>query len=189
MEDGPGDEHLLSEYFPSSLCNSYSQIFRGGDVHTAIDGNFHHRHLKDAGHADSPLFYEPQYFISKAQVDAVGDRIEAARKRPPRPYKSKVPDSAIDECEESLEAADGRKVKTNAVVFDDAGLAALVCRHDIALFFANIDTPGEQQKYAVALIEHLYSLLPSTATVVVLYDVGCVLDRSLQLVSKSGLFH
>lgn len=114
----------------------------------------------------------------------MGARIEAARKRAPRQYKSKVPDSAIDACEESLEAADGRKTKTNEVVFDDTGLGSLVCRHDIVLFLTNIDTPGEQQKYAVTLIEHLYSLLPPTATVVFLYDVGCVLDRSLQLVSK-----
>ena len=53
---------------------------------------------------------------------------------------------------------------------------ALVCRHDIALFFPNIDTPGEQQKYAVALLEHLFSLIPTCATVVSLYDIGCVLD-------------
>lgn len=67
--------------------------------------------------------------------------------------------------------------------FDDGGVMALVCRHDIPLFFANIDTPGEQQKYGVALLEHLFSLLPSQATVGALYDVGCVLDRSLQIVS------
>jgi len=69
--------------------------------------------------------------------------------------------------------------------FDDTGLMALICRHDIPLFFANIDTPGEQQKYSVALIRHLFSLLPSQATVVVLYDVGCVLARSLTCVSFS----
>jgi hypothetical protein len=56
---------------------------------------------------------------------------------------------------------------------------ALVCRHDIPLFLANIDSPGEQQKYAVALIQHLFSLLPSNATVIALYDIGCVLERSL----------
>lgn len=67
--------------------------------------------------------------------------------------------------------------------FDDGGVMALVCRHDIPLFFANIDTPGEQQKYAVALLEHLFSLIPPWATVGALYDVGCVLDRSLQIVS------
>jgi hypothetical protein len=64
----------------------------------------------------------------------------------------------------------------------------LVCRHDNPLFLANIDTPGEQQKYAVALIEHLVSLLPPEATVAVLYDVGCVLDRSLDIVSISKAF-
>lgn len=118
-------------------------------------------------------------------MDAVGDRIEHARKRPSRPYNAKVPDAAIDECEDSHEAADGRKEKTSGAQFDARGLMALVCRHDIPLFFANIDTPGEQQKYAVALVEHLYSFLPEIATVVILYDVGCALDRSLQLVSVS----
>ena len=160
--------------------------FSGGDCHVATDGNFHHRHLTRAG--DSPSFYEPDYFISKAQVDAVGDRIEHARQRPSRVYKTKVPDTAIDDCQDSHEAADGRKEKTSGEQFDDRGLAALVCRHDIVLFFANIDSPGEQQKYAVALVEHLYSFLPEITTVVVLYDVGCVLDRSLQLVSLSILY-
>ncbi|KAG2115165.1 uncharacterized protein F5147DRAFT_743657 [Suillus discolor] len=56
---------------------------------------------------------------------------------------------------------------------------ALICRHDILLFFANIDLPGEQQKYAIALIEHLFTLLLQEATVIALYDVGCVLSRSL----------
>lgn len=70
--------------------------------------------------------------------------------------------------------------------YDDGGVMALVCRHDVPLFLTNIDTPGEQQKYAVSLIEHLFSLLPPTATVTVLYDVGCVLDRSLNLVSKGA---
>lgn len=61
-------------------------------------------------------------------------------------------------------------------------MGALVCRHDVPLFFVNIDTPGEQQKYAVALIDHLCSMLPSKALLVVLYDIGCVLDRSMNLV-------
>jgi hypothetical protein len=67
--------------------------------------------------------------------------------------------------------------------FDIGGLAALVCRHDIPLFIANVDTPGEQQKYAVSLIDHMFRFIPKNATVVALYDVGCVLDRSIIRVS------
>ncbi|KIN98613.1 hypothetical protein M404DRAFT_31254 [Pisolithus tinctorius Marx 270] len=63
--------------------------------------------------------------------------------------------------------------------FDDTGIMALICRHDIPLFFANIDTPGEQQKYSVALLKHLFSHLPAAATVIALYDIGCVLACSL----------
>lgn len=100
----------------------------------------------------------------------------------PKPYKPIVPNEAVDDCERTHEAANGHKQKTNMDAFDDTGVMALVCRHDIPLFFANIDTPGEQQKYAVALLKHFVSLIPPAATIAVLYDVGCVLDRSLNLV-------
>ena len=94
----------------------------------------------------------------------------------------------MDDCKEGLVAANERKAKTNEVKFDDMGLGALVCHHDIPLFFVNIDTPGEQQKYMVALLAYLYSLLPPQTTVVCLYDVSCVLDRSMQLVSLVLIF-
>ncbi|KAG1770194.1 hypothetical protein EDD22DRAFT_977211 [Suillus occidentalis] len=142
-------------------------IEEGGDIHVATDGNFHHRHRRSAG--DCPRFYEPTYFLSKQFVDA----------RPAKAHVPLVPDEAIDLCENAYEAADGKKQKAAMDSFDDTGIMALICRHDIPLFFANIDTPGEQQKYLVALIEHLFTLLPPQATVVTLYDVGCVLARSL----------
>ena len=104
------------------------------------------------------------------------------RRRPPRPYKSKVPDAALDQCNDSHTAASANKAKTGDL-FDDKGAGALVCRHDIPLFFVNIDTPGEQQKYAIALIDHLYSMLPPNASIVILYDIGCILDRSIHMVS------
>ncbi|RDB16144.1 hypothetical protein Hypma_003362 [Hypsizygus marmoreus] len=97
-------------------------------------------------------------------------------------YKPQVPHEAVDECQSSYTAGNGGNMKTNMEKFDDSGVMALVCRHDIPLFMANIDSPGQQQKYAVALIEHVCSLLPAAATVLVLYDVGCVLDRSRKLV-------
>ena len=152
----------------------------GGDIHVATDGNFHHRHQRSAG--SCPPFYDPAYFIPKAQVDEVGWQIQRARKWPPRHRHAEVPDEAIDQCESSYEAADGNKQKAVMDCFDDTGIMALICHHDIPLFFANIDSPGEQQKYSVAFLEHLFSYLPSMATVVVLYDVGCVLARSLEKV-------
>ncbi|KAG9309101.1 hypothetical protein JVU11DRAFT_10985 [Chiua virens] len=73
----------------------------------------------------------------------------------------------MNECEESYIATDGNKQKTAADIYDDTGIMGLICCHDIPLFFANIDSPGKQQKYAVALISHLFLLLLETATVVV----------------------
>ncbi|KAI6127201.1 hypothetical protein F5141DRAFT_997417, partial [Pisolithus sp. B1] len=93
-----------------------------------------------------------------------------------------VPDEAIDQCQSSYEAADGKKKKAVMDTFDDTGLMALICCHDIPLFFTNIDTPSEQQKYSIVLIDHLFSLLPLQANVVTLYDVGCILSRSLDQV-------
>ncbi|KAG1789412.1 uncharacterized protein HD556DRAFT_1243917, partial [Suillus plorans] len=153
----------------------------GGDIHVATDGNFHHRHRRSAG--DCPRFYNPTYFLPKDFVNEVGRRIESQRKQPqckqPPSARKLVPDEAIDRCENTYKAADGKKQKAAMDSFDDTGVMALICCHDIPLFFANIDSPGEQQKYSVALLQHLFSLLPLQATVVALYDVGCVLARSL----------
>ncbi|KII84489.1 hypothetical protein PLICRDRAFT_117716 [Plicaturopsis crispa FD-325 SS-3] len=177
----PASARILQQRCPACFGGvSFGRSFDdGGDIHVATDGNFHHRHRRAAG--DSRHFYDPQYVLPKEQVDLVGQRIDNARKKAPKAYSREVPDEAVDDCQESHDAANGSKQKANMDAFDDSGWMALVCRHNIPLFFANIDTPGEQQKYAVALLEHLYSLLPPEATVVCLYDVGCVLDRSLSL--------
>ncbi|OCH92954.1 hypothetical protein OBBRIDRAFT_824361 [Obba rivulosa] len=152
----------------------------GADIIVAIDGNFSHRHLRTAG--DSPAFYDPEYFISKAEVDAVGEFIEAQRKKPrSKTFVPKVPDAAVDSCQHGHEAANEHKAKTNADRFDDTGVMALVCSHDIPIFTANIDTPGEQQKYAIALLIHLFQFIPDHATVGALYDIGCTTDRSIGL--------
>jgi hypothetical protein len=155
---------------------------RGGDIHFPIDGNFHHRHRPDKNNILS--FYEPINILSKEFVDGVGKRIEDARKHPPKPYPTVIQDDIIDACANLHEAADEMKQKANSEVFDDTGAMLATCRHDIPLFMANIDTPGEQQKYAVALIDYLFSHIPSNANVVVFYDIGCVLHRSIKQVRK-----
>ncbi|KAH6893817.1 hypothetical protein BKA70DRAFT_1534649 [Coprinopsis sp. MPI-PUGE-AT-0042] len=154
----------------------------GADIHVNIDGNFNHRHAHAAG--DCPEFHHPRHIVPKEDVDQCGERIEKARaagKRKKSTSKTRVPDAAIDACEEAHEAGSGSKIKTNLDKFDDRGVMGMICRHDIPLFLANIDTPGEQQKFGVALIEHLFQYIPQHATVVAAYDVGCVTDRSRQL--------
>ncbi|EFI28012.1 hypothetical protein CC1G_14504 [Coprinopsis cinerea okayama7 len=162
-----------------------SQVFgkdaNGGasNIQVCVDGNFSHRHIRrDADHQRQ--HFPPEYYLPKAYVDKVGSHIDLVRDNQPKARDPKVPDEAVDECEDGHIAGKGTNVKTSTQMYDDTGTMALVCRHDVPLFLANIDTPGEQQKYAVALIKKLYSLLPKDATVDVFYDVACVLDRSLE---------
>ena len=73
-------------------------------------------------------------------------------------------------------------------IYDDTGVMALICRHDIPLFFANIDTPGEQQKYSIALIEQLFIFLPMTATVAIMYNIGCMIKQLITQVCHLLLY-
>ncbi|KAL0563073.1 hypothetical protein V5O48_019003 [Marasmius crinis-equi] len=195
-EDAPGKDPPLTpgqcSAYLQRLCpacfggKSFGASFRvGGDFHIAIDGTFHHRHLKSGG--DGVNFHDSYRFEEKEFVDGVGVRIEKERKRPPKPHEPVIPDHVVDADHDSFNAAKGDKEKTTSKRFDENGVMALVCRHDIPLFAASIDTPGEQQKYAVALLEDFFSQIPPQATVTTLYDIGCVLDRSLRMVSQSIL--
>ncbi|KAJ2914613.1 hypothetical protein MD484_g5799, partial [Candolleomyces efflorescens] len=173
----PQCDRVLQTRCPS--CFAGRKFGSACDIVVSVDGCFNHRHVRSRG--DCPAFYDPDYMLSKESVDQVGSDIEEARKRPAKSRQPQVPDEAIDACQDSHEAGSGSNVKTSLEHFDDGGVMALVCRHDIPLFLANIDTPGEQQKYAFALIKHLFARIPPTATVKVLYDVGCVVDRSREL--------
>ncbi|KAG9311841.1 hypothetical protein JVU11DRAFT_8091 [Chiua virens] len=153
----------------------------------SVEGaDIHHRHCQSAG--DGPMFYQPKYFIPKTQVDAVGKHIEKACKCPVQRHQTCVPDEAVDHCKSSYEAADGMKQKMSMESFNNTGLMALICHHDIPLFFMNIDTLGEQQKYCITLLEHLFLLLPQQATVAVLYDIGCVIEHSISQVCTISFF-
>ncbi|KAF9520952.1 hypothetical protein BS47DRAFT_1370186 [Hydnum rufescens UP504] len=84
-----------------------------------------------------------------------------------------VPNSVLDTCGDSFVAADGDRVEASAQWFDDTGLMALLCRHDIALYVANMRTAGEKQFYAFALVTALFKELPEWWTVGILYDIAC----------------
>ncbi|KAJ8089562.1 hypothetical protein PM082_014818 [Marasmius tenuissimus] len=160
--------------------SSYGRSFKvGGDIHVALDGNFHHRHMKSGG--DGVPFHLSARLLTKEYVDEVGRRLDAARAKPAKPRKAVVPDDVVNADRDAYKAARGDSKQSSSDRYNHNGLVALVCRHDIPIFLASIDTPGEQQKFAVALFQMLFSMLPADATVVGLYDVACVLDRSIQL--------
>ncbi|KAF9502849.1 hypothetical protein BS47DRAFT_1374525 [Hydnum rufescens UP504] len=91
----------------------------------------------------------------------------------------KVPVSALDACHESFTAADEARQKASTAIFADTGLMALLCEHDRAIYLCNMQTPGEAQYYALALLDELFKGLPPCAMVGVLYDVSCQLHRSI----------
>ncbi|KAK1222720.1 hypothetical protein PQX77_014425 [Marasmius sp. AFHP31] len=158
----------------------FGQSFQwGGDIHVALDGNLHHRHLKSGG--DGVPFHRSTRYLSKEFVDKIGERIAAARQAPPRPRSTPVSDEVVDSDRDAYKAARSDGQKRSNEIFDENGVMALVCRHDIPLFVASIDTPSERQTHAVALFQALFDMLPPGATVAGLYDIACVLDRSLDL--------
>ncbi|KAK1226507.1 hypothetical protein PQX77_010515 [Marasmius sp. AFHP31] len=158
----------------------FGQSFQwGGDIHVALDGNLHHRHLKSGG--DGVPFHRSTRYLSKEFVDKVGERIAAARQAPPKPRSTPLSDDIVDSDRDAYKAARSDGQKRSNEIFDENGVMALVCRHDIPLFVASIDTPSERQTHAVVLLQALFDMLPPGATVAGLYDIACVLDRSLQL--------
>jgi hypothetical protein len=89
-----------------------------------------------------------------------------------------VPNSYLDSCGESFVAADGERVKTPGEHFSDTGVMAGVCRHDRVIVWGNMWTPGEQQFYALAIIDFVMAQLPTHWRIGILYDIGCQIHRS-----------
>ncbi|KAJ7758999.1 hypothetical protein DFH07DRAFT_772333 [Mycena maculata] len=153
----------------------------GGDIQFGANGCFSYQHVRSAG--DGPISYDPQYFISKDKVNKVRERIAQARKKPPARFKPPIPQAAVDACSQSWDAANENKKKADPKQYDSTGIFALTCRHSQVLFLCDIDTPGERQEYIVACLEEVNSLLPSQATILEAYDVGCVADNSFNMFS------
>ncbi|KAF9521028.1 hypothetical protein BS47DRAFT_1255798, partial [Hydnum rufescens UP504] len=90
-----------------------------------------------------------------------------------------VPNSVLDGCEKSFIAADGDRIKASTQYFDDTGVMACLCRHDLPLFLVNMRTAGEKQFYAFALLDALLSELPGRWRIGLLYDITCQIHHSL----------
>ncbi|EJD42054.1 hypothetical protein AURDEDRAFT_45402, partial [Auricularia subglabra TFB-10046 SS5] len=86
----------------------------------------------------------------------------------------------LDECEQSFIAAQEKVTKASKNYYSDTGLMALLCRHDRVLWVVNLDSPGERQHYALALLRKLAQELPDDWNIGVLYDIACQLSRSIE---------
>ncbi|KAF7367143.1 hypothetical protein MSAN_00974000 [Mycena sanguinolenta] len=178
----PGRVHrILRERCPAcfGLEEWGTPLQEGADVQFGADGCFSYRHLRSA--SDGPISYDPTYFLSKEKLAKTRERIAEARKKAPRQYTPAIPQDALNDCEESWEAANEKKRKADPKRYDASGVFVLTCRHSQVIFLCNIDTPGERQEYIVACLEEVSSLLPPQATILQAYDVGCVVDHSMNL--------
>ncbi|KAJ7170348.1 hypothetical protein C8R43DRAFT_876024 [Mycena crocata] len=159
----------------------------GGDVQLGSDGCFSYRHLRSAG--DGPISYDPSYFVSKEKVNAGRDHIAAARSQKPAEFTPPIPKEAIDACANLWDAANEKKKKVDPTRHDASGIFVMTCHHSQVLFLCNIDTPGEQQQYIIALLEEVMSHLPKEATVVQCYDVACVTEHSYPILKEGYRKH
>ena len=149
-----------------------------------LDACFTQKHCQSK--RDPPHNHPASVFLSEADVKSMEEFVDslcsATGSRPgftaPKDgYEGplKVPNSVLDECEESFIAADEMRQKASTQFFSDTGVMALLCHHDCVLWLANMTSAGERQYYALALLQRLFEHLPLLVRIGVLYDIGCKL--------------
>ncbi|KAJ7639516.1 hypothetical protein FB45DRAFT_977229 [Roridomyces roridus] len=89
----------------------------------------------------------------------------------------KVPRSALNNCRNSFTAADENRAKANTAKYDDTGLMAMLCRHDRVLWVVNMHSAGGKQFNVLLLMEILFQHIPRKATIGILYNIACQLER------------
>ncbi|KAH6894782.1 hypothetical protein BKA70DRAFT_1439256 [Coprinopsis sp. MPI-PUGE-AT-0042] len=197
-DDGPSDvrasrylQDCCALCFGGDVC-SEPQLLT--DVIVALDANFQQKRRRPGrGVQREPPFAHPNTsFLSVEEVKLAKDHVEQCRpdrstnSKPPsneddrKEPGMKIPNSVLSGCHESFTAADEKRRKASTTHFADTGLMALQCRHDTVLWMVNMTTPGERQFYAIALLLKLFSHLPESAHVGLLYDISCQLEQSCQ---------
>lgn len=164
------------------------------DSIVALDACFSQKHNLQTR---DPAFLHPySVMLDEGALAAAERKVDAARggRKPPRKRAGgarnaepsgedelsgiRVPADALRNCEESFKAAQESIAKANTGSHDVTAVMALICRHDIPLFWANMTTAGEKQYYAVALMDALMENLPNDWRVGVLYDIACQMHAS-----------
>ncbi|KIJ52429.1 hypothetical protein M422DRAFT_122538, partial [Sphaerobolus stellatus SS14] len=153
------------------------------DVHVAIDGNFTHQRYASVENDPEIVPCQNQaIWLTDTELEAAWLHITEAHEvhaAASHRQSTCIPEGSLDECEKSHKAARDCGDEAAEGVMASKGLMAMVCRHNVPLFICDITTPGEQQFYLIALLQKLSSLLPAKATIGLLYDIACLLDRSI----------
>jgi hypothetical protein len=89
-----------------------------------------------------------------------------------------------DKCADAHTAADDKRNASTWKACDDTGLMGCCCRHDAAVYLANITGGGEKRKYPLAIMKQILSEIHPGRRVGVLYDIGCTLKKFINLASN-----
>ncbi|KAG6913082.1 hypothetical protein DXG01_009818, partial [Tephrocybe rancida] len=119
------------------------------DAIICIDACFTQKHNRQA--QDPPRTHPRTVFIPEQDAEAMEKYVDFIRvKKAPAKKRTnteepdhlegslRVPKSVLDGCEAGFTAADSCREKASTQFFDDTALMALLCRHDIVLFIANM---------------------------------------------------
>ncbi|KAJ7053123.1 hypothetical protein C8F01DRAFT_1330923 [Mycena amicta] len=175
----------------AGLQHDPTQVF---DLAVALDACFTQKRRRRAGAEDPPRTHPFSVFVERAKAREMEAYVDGVRsvKRPSKKRHTEaeedgyeagmqVPKSSLDACGSSFKAANESREKASTTFFAQTGLMGLVCRHDIVLFFVNMDSAGEKQYYAFLLLEELFQHLPKKIKVGGLYDIACQTHRSCVL--------
>ncbi|KAA1117187.1 hypothetical protein PGTUg99_036846 [Puccinia graminis f. sp. tritici] len=158
-----GPEPANSMDYPDSVRNR---------LIVCLDGNFQHRHHSKASR-DYETLQTPSIFLPEGAVEMMTQEIRHME------VMNKTPKQA-DRCADAHKAANDKRNESTWKGCDDTGLMGLCCRHDSAVFLANIYKSGELRALPLALMKRLLRLDPDRP-VGILYDIGCSLDKYINL--------
>ena len=92
-----------------------------------------------------------------------------------------------DKCEKSHKAADNACNKSTWKACDDTGLMGFCCWHDSVIYLANIHGTGENCALPLSILERVLAIVKDRL-IGVLYNIGCSLDKFINLVSSGRFF-
>jgi hypothetical protein len=88
----------------------------------------------------------------------------------------------MDRCTESHKAANNKRNQSTWKGCNDTGLMGCCCRHDAAIHMLNIHKSGKQRALPLTLMDTLLKSIEPERPVGILYDIGCSLDKFINLV-------